>query len=307
MNVNIVDIDSTETLQPICNTRSLIDCQVGGGTIRSELLKKVENAISALGGPDFAINIRSDFWISDRLLEQLVKSNNTMVVYSDSQDGNSTNKIPMAWTSNPKEEPQKTEIELYVDEDSRIIKYPWDLLYINEVLIKKLSETKNSGLIREGVYIDGNVIVGSGTVILPGVYIEGNVVIGENCKIGPNCYIRGSTHIGNNCHVGQAVEIKNSILMNNVSVGHLSYVGDSVIGEKTNFGAGTVTPNLRHDGANHKSAVNGALIDTTRRKLGVIVGDNVHTGINTTLYPGRKLWPGTMTLPGEIVKKDKKK
>ena len=51
--------------------------------------------------------------------------------------------------------------------------------------------------------------------------------------------------------------------------------------------------------------VDGELIDTGRRKFGVIVGDGVHTGINTTLYPGRKLYPGTSTIPAEVVKKDK--
>jgi len=141
--------------------------------------------------------------------------------------------------------------------------------------------------------------------LLPGVYIEGNATIGKNCKIGPNCYIRGNTHIGNGCHIGQAVEIKNSIILSKVSIGHLSYVGDSIIAEKTNFGAGTTVANLRHDGKNHRSLVNGKSMDTSRRKLGVIVGEEVHTGINTTLYPGRKLWPHTSTLPGEIVKTDK--
>ena len=48
----------------------------------------------------------------------------------------------------------------------------------------------------------------------------------------------------------------------------------------------------------------GALIDTGRRKFGAIVGDGVHTGINTSIYPGRKLWPGTTTRPGEIVSRD---
>lgn len=54
--------------------------------------------------------------------------------------------------------------------------------------------------------------------------------------------------IGDKCHVGQAVEIKNSILLPGTNVGHLSYLGDSILGEKVNFGAGTITSNLRHDG-----------------------------------------------------------
>jgi bifunctional UDP-N-acetylglucosamine pyrophosphorylase/glucosamine-1-phosphate N-acetyltransferase len=154
------------------------------------------------------------------------------------------------------------------------------------------------------LYVDGRLQVGKGTKILPGVVIEGDVIIGDNCKVGPNCYIRGSTSIGDKCHVGQAVEIKNSILLPGTNVGHLSYLGDSILGEKVNFGAGTITSNLRHDGGAHRSPVEGRMVDTGRRKLGTIVGDGVHTGIHTSIYPGRKLWPKTSTLPGAIVDKD---
>lgn len=50
--------------------------------------------------------------------------------------------------------------------------------------------------------------------------------------------------------------------------------------------------------------VDGELVDTGRRKFGAIVGDGVHTGIHTAIYPGRKLWPGACTRPGEIVARD---
>ena len=92
--------------------------------------------------------------------------------------------------------------------------------------------------------------------------------------------------------------------MNGSKVPHLSYIGDSVIGENVNLGAGTITGNLRHDNADIKSMVKDKLIDSKRRKFGTIIGDNVHTGIHTSIYPGRKIWPGKGTSPGEIVKKD---
>ena len=180
--------------------------------------------------------------------------------------------------------------------------HPWELLDLNAELIATITDWPGHPMIQLGD--DAKVIVGEGTKILPGVFIEGSIVIGKNCKIGPNCYLRGSTSIGDNCHVGQAVEVKNSILADGASVGHLSYVGDSYIGVKANFGAGTITSNLRHDGSNHRSAVEGKLIDTGRRKFGAIIGDGVHTGINTSLYPGRKLGPGTSTLPGQVVSQD---
>jgi bifunctional UDP-N-acetylglucosamine pyrophosphorylase/glucosamine-1-phosphate N-acetyltransferase len=186
------------------------------------------------------------------------------------------------------------------------IRYPWDLLAANERHVSSLRENRIEGDVHPSAVIEGVIHVGSGTRILPGVFIEGNVVIGANCKIGPNCYIRGNTSIGDNCHIGQSVEIKNCLILSKTNVGHLSYVGDSVLGEKVNFGAGTIVSNLRHDGKNHRSTVNGELIDTGRRKFGCIVGDGVHTGIQTSIYPGRKLWPGTSTRPGEIVKHDLK-
>ena len=180
--------------------------------------------------------------------------------------------------------------------------YPWDLLDINAEIIATITDWPGHPAIQLGD--DARVIVGEGSKILPGVFIEGDIIIGKNCKIGPNCYLRGSTSIGDNCHVGQAVEVKNSILAPGASVGHLSYVGDSYIAVKANFGAGTITSNLRHDGSNHRSEVDGVIIDTGRRKFGAIIGAGVHTGINTSLYPGRKLGPGTSTLPGQIVSKD---
>lgn len=182
---------------------------------------------------------------------------------------------------------------------------PWDLIEANSVLV---SEIKNDikGKVEKNVIVKGKLKAGKGTEILSGTYIKGNVIIGENCLIGPNCYLRGNTSIGNGCHIGQAVEIKNSVIMDNAKVPHLSYIGDSVIGENSNLGAGTITANLKHDNKNVRSVVKGKIVDTGRRKFGTIIADNVHTGINTTIYPGRKIWPRVSTLPGEIIDKDKK-
>ncbi len=194
--------------------------------------------------------------------------------------------------------------QVVASEHSYLLLYPWQLLDVNEALISELHENVIQGEVSPAAHVEGVIEVGEGTRILPGVYIEGNVIIGENCKIGPNCYIRGNTTIGNGVHIGQSVEIKNSVIGHGSSVGHLSYVGDSILGHKVNFGAGTTTSNLRHDGSNHHSAVDGELIGTGRRKLGTIVGDNVHTGIHTAIYPGRKLGSGSSTLPNATVQKD---
>jgi len=185
------------------------------------------------------------------------------------------------------------------------IRYPWDVLIVNEREVALLDADRIEGEIKAGVWIEGHIVLGAGSVLLPGVYVEGNAIIGCDCKIGPNCYIRGNTVIGDGCHVGQAVEVKNSVLMNRVSAGHLSYIGDSVVAPRVNFGAGTIISNLRHDGANHRSMVDGVLLDTGRRKFGAIIGENVHTGIHSAIYPGRKIWPGVSTLPGDVIRTDR--
>jgi len=182
-------------------------------------------------------------------------------------------------------------------------RYPWDLLAIQE-RIMAVWEDEISGEVHPAAVIEGKLKLGKGSRILPGVYIEGNVVIGEGCKIGPNCYVRGCTSIGDNCHIGQSVEIKNSLILSGSNVGHLSYVGDSILGANVNLGAGTIVSNFRHDGGNHISRVGKELVDTGRRKFGTVIGDGVHTGIGTLVYPGRKIGPGLFTLPGDVVRKD---
>lgn len=178
---------------------------------------------------------------------------------------------------------------------------PWDILAANEILLARVAP-QIFGEVEPGARLLGNVSIGQGTVVRSGAYIVGPVLIGDDCDIGPNCYIRPTTCIGNNVRVGNAVEVKNSAIMNGTKIGHLSYVGDSVIGERCNFGAGTVCSNLRHDRGNIKSYIKGQKTDSMRRKLGVIMGDEVQTGINTTIYPGTVIESGYWGQPAAIIR-----
>ena len=189
-------------------------------------------------------------------------------------------------------------------EKSLLVLRPWDFLRVNEIVLGDITASRIEGELSPAAHVAGHLILAPGARVLPGVYIEGTVVIGADCKIGPNCYIRGSTSIGPGCHVGNAVELKNSVLGRKTNVGHLSYVGDSVLGDKVNFGAGTITSNLRHDGKSVRTPVGGVLEDSGRRKFGAMIGDGVHTGINTSIYPGRKIAAGASTLPAGVVAKD---
>jgi len=182
--------------------------------------------------------------------------------------------------------------------------YPWHLLDANEEILKKMKKDIQCD-VEKNTTLKGTVIIGKNAKILSGSYIKGPVVIGDDCKIGPNCYVRPYTAIGNGCHIGNACEVKNSIIMNNSNVPHQNYVGDSIIGQNCNLGAGTKAANLRLDKKNIKVVLNGKKFDTKRRKLGTIAGDNVQIGINSMMDSGSiigndvKIGPGAMA-KGEI-------
>lgn len=180
---------------------------------------------------------------------------------------------------------------------------PWDLLEANRLVLQS-QERRIDGTVEKGAQVMGEVVIEEGVEILSGAYIVGPVYVGEGSKIGPNCYIRPHTSLGRNVRIGNAVEIKNSVIMDKTNVGHLSYVGDSVIGRNTNLGAGTITANLRHDDADILVTVKGDRKSSGRRKLGAILADNVKTGIGTCLAPGVVIWTGGRTGMGVVVDRD---
>jgi len=183
------------------------------------------------------------------------------------------------------------------------IGFPWSLLEANEWTLKK-AESKLNGTIESGATITGPAIIEENARIRAGAYVEGPVYIGENSDIGPNCYLRPFTSIGKNVRIGNACEIKNSIIMNGTHIGHLSYVGDSIIGENCNLGAGTITANLRFDKKTVKMMIKGEKIDSGRKKLGVVLGDNVSTGIGAMFMPGVKIGNDCWIDAGAIIRED---
>ena len=180
---------------------------------------------------------------------------------------------------------------------------PWDLLEANDWALKRM-EHKVYGNVEKGAHLIGRVTVAETARIRSGAYIEGPTFIDEGSDIGPNCFIRPCTSIGKNVRVGNACEVKNSIIMDGTHVGHLSYVGDSILGERCNLAAGTITANLRLDDGSVKMLVKGKVVDTGRRKLGAILGDNVKTGIHALLMPGVKVGENSWVGANLIVHSD---
>jgi len=181
---------------------------------------------------------------------------------------------------------------------------PWELLEANEWKLAEC-ERRLDGDIADDAQLRGTVVVEDGATVEPGVVIEGPTYLDAGARVGPNAYVRGATYLGPNAKVGHAVEVKNSVIAAGSHVPHLSYVGDSVLGRDVNFGASTTVANLRHDDANVRMRVKGESTDTGRRKFGVVCGDGVNTGINSSLNAGVVLSTGATTMPGETVTRDR--
>lgn len=188
------------------------------------------------------------------------------------------------------------EISTWID-----VGYPWDLLDANEYMLYQEQGLQVKGEVEEGAVIKGPVGIGEDTIIRAGSYIIGPVLIGKNCDIGPNCFIRPYTTIADNCKVGNGVEVKNSILMPKSKIPHLSYVGDSIIGEDCNLGAGTKIANFRLDKERICVSVKGKKVNTGRRKFGAVLGDNVMTGINVSINIGTMIGNNVFLAPATKV------
>ncbi len=183
------------------------------------------------------------------------------------------------------------------------VSYPWDLLEANEWAVES-ERPVSKGTVERGVQIRGSAVLEEGSVVKAGSYLEGPVHIGKRCHIGPNAYLRPYSSLGDDVKVGAGCEVKNSIVMKNTKIPHLSYVGDSILGEGCSLGAGTITANLRFDEAQIKSKLRGSWVGSGRKKLGAIFGDGARTGINVSTFPGVKIGRGAWIGPGAIVDHD---
>ena len=178
---------------------------------------------------------------------------------------------------------------------------PWkELDAVREELLQLQPSIR--GEVSPAAHVLGVLELGEGSVVLPGTVIEGHVRIGRGCRIGPNAYLRGETSIGDNCVIGNAVELKSSLLGNQVFVSHLSYIGDSVLCDDVNVGGGCIFSNFRHDAGEIRMPWQGNLCPTGRNKLGCVVGEHSRIGCKCVILPGRVLPPGTWTDPGSVVK-----
>lgn len=207
--------------------------------------------------------------------------------------------LPLAWTDC--RGPSGATSVLVAGEGVVSLQFPWEALAWHDQLLPGLQENV-CGRIHPAAIIEGTLQLGEGSVILPGTVIEGAVSIGRNCRIGPHALLRGCVTVGDGCVVGHAVELKNCILGKGTNLAHLSYAGDSLLGDEVNVGGGSILSNYRHDAAEHRMNIAGKLMKTGRTKLGCVIGDHARLGANTTVLPGRIIEAGATTWPGSVVR-----
>jgi bifunctional UDP-N-acetylglucosamine pyrophosphorylase/glucosamine-1-phosphate N-acetyltransferase len=128
--------------------------------------------------------------------------------------------------------------------------------------------------------------IGEATEVFANSVLE-DAVIGSDCRIGPFARIRPESRLADHVHIGNFVEIKKSRVADGSKINHLSYVGDSEVGEQVNIGAGTITCN--YDGANkHKT----------------IIGDRAFIGSDTQLIAPVSVGAGATIGAGSTISKD---
>lgn len=163
------------------------------------------------------------------------------------------------------------------------VEMPWQVLSNISDFILNLGKKLPKEIyeeIKEGIW------VAKSAKISKTAFINGPLIIDENAEIRHFAYIRGNAIVGKNAVVGNSTELKNAVLFDKVQVPHYNYIGDSILGYKVHFGAGSITSNVKSDKSIIKISYNGEKIDTGLKKIGAIVGDNVEIGCNAVLNPG---------------------
>jgi acetyltransferase-like isoleucine patch superfamily enzyme len=151
------------------------------------------------------------------------------------------------------------------------------------------------------VLMGGAISIGRGVLIESGAMIKSPTVIGAGSEVRQGAYIRGYCLAGTGCVLGHVTEIKHAIFLDHAKAGHFAYVGDSILGNRVNLGAGTKLANLRFAGGQMRIRSPQGFIDTGLRKLGAILGDDVQTGCNSVTNPGTILGKKSFVMPNATV------
>jgi len=157
---------------------------------------------------------------------------------------------------------------------------------------------EGASVIFAGAFLFGDDIqLGKGTVVEPGALLRGPTIIGDCTEVRQGAYVRGTCLVGDRCVVGHTTELKAAIMLNGAKAGHFAYVGDSILGNDVNLGAGTKLANLKIITQDITIRIEGKLFHTGLRKMGAILGDRAELGCNSVTNPGVILGKGSLVYP----------
>ncbi|MBA4336941.1 hypothetical protein C0416_04195 [bacterium] len=183
------------------------------------------------------------------------------------------------------------------------VKFPWHIFNVMKYFFGKMEKSiSKNAQIAESAIIKGDVIIEDGAKIFENATISGPAYIGKDVIIANSSLVRDSM-VNEGCVVGFSTEVARSYLGKNVWT-HTNYIGDSIISDNCSFGSGTVTGNLRLDEKDIPVNVRGEKMSTGTNKFGLITGENIRCGINTSFMPGVKIGSNCMIGAGLVIPYD---
>jgi NDP-sugar pyrophosphorylase family protein len=175
-------------------------------------------------------------------------------------------------------------------------------------MVTKTTEIRaGSGIaiVEAGSFLIGNEIeLRRDVVIEAGAWVTGPTILGEGTTVRHGAYVRGGVLTGTRAVIGHTTEVKSAIFLNHAKAPHFAYVGDSILGNHVNLGAGTKLSNLKITNDEIVLRIGDQRVKTGLRKMGAIIGDGSETGCNSVLNPGVLLGKGCLVYPAVAVRKN---
>ena len=312
-----------ENLFPFTLTRQIQDIRIGIQTIREKWenilglpsfdrweddYKDLDRSIrlETIQADDTCFMIHGNILPTSKLIKAIRKLKNGEFISVNGNTG-----VVFRFSKNEIQEPNKIKVTkaITIRDDVKHLQYPWDIFRLNDFAIRedfrlltrkrksqKISKTNkvtNPGevFIEKGAVIEhcilnaeeGPVYIGKNALIMEGSAIRGPFACCEGAVIKMNSRIYGSTTIGPYCLAGG--EIKNSVMFAYSNKAHDGYLGDSVIGEWCNLGAGTTNSNIKNNAGMVKVWTQKGELNAGQ-KCGMFMGDYSKTAINTSITTG---------------------
>jgi len=204
---------------------------------------------------------------------------------------------------------QKIDINNFISTFSNFFKtdrnlLPWELTTNLKGIIERIIPKLNGDF-----NIENGIAIHKSTIVESGVTIKRPFIAMENCHIGANSYFREGVFLDKSVKIGACSEIKNSIICTETAIAHLNYIGNSIIGQKVNFEAGSIAANHYNERVDKRIWIKykDEIIDSKVEKFGALVGDDSKIGANAVLSPGTILEKNSIVKRLELIEQLERK